>query len=209
MMYDVFICCTGTDVKIAERLAAYLKYYNVECFVAHRDIPADVPWAHGIAEAIRNSKIMIALFSEDFNTGVWMDDELKTANTSGVPILTFRLCDTPFGETKTAFLRNTVCVDAGDDAEGKFPAMYEEVCNMLGMPIENALPVEEVLIENQPETTTVSQETEIAPEKQEADVKKEKSVTKNSARSLLPAIIIGVVLMLVVKLFLDWILEAV
>lgn len=207
MMYDVFISCTGTDVKIAERLSAYLKYYNVECFVAHRDIPADVPWAHGIAEAIRNSKMMIALFSEDFNTGVWMDDELKTANVSGVPILTFRLCDTPFSDTKTVFLKNTVCVDAGDDAEGKFPAMYEEVCNMLGMPIENALPVEEVLIEKQPETTTVSQETETAPEKQDTDEKKQNSVTKNSSRSLLPAIIIGVVLMLAVKLFLDWILN--
>ena len=196
-MYDVFISCTGTDVKIAERLAAYLKYYNVECFVAHRDIPADVPWAHGIAEAIRNSKIMIALFSEDFNTGVWMIS--CTDHVAEHSLFTWNSCTDHV----------TVCVDAGDDAEGKFPAMYEEVCNMLGMPIENALPVEEVLIEKQPETTTVSQETEIAPEKQEADVKKEKSVTKNSARSLLPAIIIGVVLMLVVKLFLDWILEAV
>ena len=208
MMYDVFICCTSTDVKIAERLSAYLKYYNIECFVAHRDIPADVPWAHGIAEAIRNSKMMVALFSEDFNTGTWMDDELKTANTSGVPILTFRLSNEPFGETKAVFLKNTACVEAGEDAEAKIPMIYEEVCNMLGMPIEQALSVEEILIEKQPEETTViSQEKENKTEEQNTDSEKEINVSNGPSRSLLPAIIIGVVLMLAVKLFLDWILN--
>ena len=207
-MYDVFICCTSTDVKIAERLSAYLKYYNVECFVAHRDLPADVPWAYGIAEAIRSSKMMIALFSEDFNTGTWMDDELKTANTHGVPIITFRLCDAPFGDTKAMFLKNTIHVEAGENAEEKIPALYEEVCNMLGLPIEQALPVEEVLIEKQPEkAAVVSQEKENIAEKQNTDLEKEIIVSKKPSHSLLPAIIIGVVLLLVVKLFLEWILN--
>lgn len=207
-MYDVFICCTSTDVKIAERLSAYLKYYNIECFVAHRDIPADVPWAYGIAEAIRNSKMMVALFSEDFNTGTWMDDELKTANTHGVPILTFRLCDAPFGETKAVFLKNTVCVEAGDDADAKISMLYEEVCNMLGLPIEQALPIGEVLIEKQPEANAaVSPEKATAPEKQNTDTEKEIHVQKKPSRSLLPAIIFGVVMMIIVKLFLDWVLN--
>ena len=206
-MYDVFICCTSTDVKIAERLSAYLKYYNIECFVAHRDIPADVPWAHGIAEAIRNSKIMVALFSEDFNTGTWMDDELKTANTHGVPIITFRLCDAPYGDTKAVFLKNTTYVEACENAEEKIPVLYEEVCNMLGFPIEQALPIDEVLIEKQPETNAVSAPKENTPEKQDTDTKEETPRQKGPSRSLLPAIIIGVVLLVAVKLFLDWILN--
>ena len=206
-MYDVFICCTSTDVKIAERLSAYLKYYNIECFVAHRDIPADVPWAHGIAEAIRNSKIMVALFSEDFNTGTWMDDELKTANTHGVPIITFRLCDAPYGDTKAVFLKNTTYVEACENAEEKIPVLYEEVCNMLGFPIEQALPIDEVLIEKQPETNAVSAPKENTPEKQDTDTKEETPIQKGPSRSLLPAIIIGVVLLVAVKLFLDWILN--
>lgn len=214
MMYDVFISCTSTDVKIADRLAAYLKYYNIDCFVAHRDIPADVPWAHGIAEAIKNSRIMIALFSEDFNTGVWMDDELNTANIVGVPILTLRLCDAPFSDTKAVYLKNTACVEAGEDVEGKFPTMYEDVCNMLGLPIEQALPVEEVLIEKQPEiekpTPKEECETEkqtTATEKQTIETEKITTVSKNPIRRLLPAVVIGVVLMIIVKLFLDWALN--
>ena len=213
-MYDVFISCTSTDVKIADCLAAYLKYYNIDCFVAHRDIPADVPWAHGIAEAIKNSRIMIALFSEDFNTGVWMDDELNTANIVGVPILTFRLCDAPFSETKAVFLKSTACVESGEDVEGKFPIMYENVCNMLGLPIEQALPVAEVLIEKQPEAEKPTPKKEGGIQKQTTEAEKLTieteeitTVPKNTIRSLLPAIVIGVVLMIIVKLFLDWALS--
>ena len=203
-MYDVFICCTSTDVKIAERLSAYLKYYNVECFVAHRDIPADIPWAYGIAEAIRNSKIMLALFSEDFNTGTWMDDELKTANTHGVPIITFRLCDAPYGDTKAVFLKNTTCVEAGENAEEKFPTLYEEVCNMMGLPIENALPVEEILIEKQPKIVNTPKEEK---NEEEEIVEEETTVTNGDSRSLLPAVLIGAGLTLAVVLFLEWILK--
>ena len=58
-MYDVFLSCTSTDVKIAERLSDYLEYYNITTFVANSDIPEDVPWAQGIAEAIRNSRMML------------------------------------------------------------------------------------------------------------------------------------------------------
>ena len=152
--------------------------------------------------------MMVALFSEDFNTGTWMDDELKTANISGVPILTFRLSNEPFSETKAVFLKNTACVEANEDAEDKFPMLYEEVCNMLGLPIEQALPVEEVLIEKQPEkVAVVSQEKENIDEKQNTDLEKEIIVSKKTSHSLLPAIIIGVVLLLVVKLFLEWILN--
>ena len=203
-MHDVFICCTSTDVKIAERLSEYLEYYNVGCFVANRDIPAGVPWAYGIAEAIKSSKMMIALFSEDFNSGTWMDDELKTANIAGVPILTFRLSDTPFGETKAMFLKNTACVAADGDAEGKFPILYEEVCNFLGLPVEQPLPVDEVLSVKQPEVSDTQMPDGISDEKvaEPSDVKKS---SKGASQSLFPAVLIGLLLTLAVVMFLEWI----
>ncbi len=206
-MHDVFVCCTSTDVKIAERLSAYLKYYNVNCFVAHRDIQADVPWAYGIAEAIKGSKMMIALFSEDFNTGTWMDDELKTANTAGVPILTFRLSDIPFAETKAMFLKNTACVVAEEDAEEKFPVLYEEVCNLLGLPIDEPLPVNEVLVAEQPDVTVVSKEEEKSTDTITTQSSDDAEISrKKVSHSLLPAVIIGLLLTLSVVMLLEWIL---
>ncbi len=215
MLYDVFISCTSTEVKIAERLSAYLEYYNFQCFVANRDLPAGVPWTQGIAEAIKNSKIMIAIFTEDFNSGTWMDGELKTAVDAAVPILTFRLSDIAYGETKADYLKGTAFVDGTNDIEGNFPKLYEEVCNLLGMPIENALPVDEVLVEEKPEESIQVQKEYSAPKKSIASAEKsengnkgEKDVQNAQAPShnLFAAVVIGVLLTLAVVMFLEWIL---
>ena len=214
MLYDVFISSTSTDVRIAERLSDYLDYYNITSFVANRDIPADVPWAQGIAEAIKNSKMMIVLFSEDYNSGTWMDGELQTAANADVPILTFRLSDVPFAETKISFLKNTAHVDGLDDIEGKFPTLYEEVCNLFGMPIDLPLPVNEVLVEQQPLTVATSTQKVEKPvvEKQTETAKKE--VVKEEeipatkvSHNLLPAVVIGLLLTFAVIMFLEWVLK--
>lgn len=228
-MYDVFLSCTSTDVKIAERLSDYLKYYNISTFVANSDIPEDVPWAQGIAEAIRNSRIMIAIFSEDYNAGTWMDGELQTAVEAGVPILTFRLSNVAYGDTKADILKSTLYVDGTDDIEGKFIALYEEVCNLLGMPIELAQPANEILGETQPLTVAVSKQEEVKvavekpiAEKEKETVKKvavkketaaeeeeeeEEIPTKKVSHSLLPAFIIGILLTSAMILFMEFVLK--
>jgi hypothetical protein len=224
MMYDVFLSCTSTDVKIAERLSDYLEYYNITTFVANSDIPEDVPWAQGIAEAIRNSRMMIAIYSEDYNSGTWMDGELQTAVEAGIPILTFRLSNIPYGETKADILKSTLYVDATDDIEGKFIALYEEVCNLLGMPIELAQPASEILADKEPlkvtapapskkeekpaqkdEKPSVEMQQEKAPI-DETSIEEEEPVKKVS-HSLWSAVIYGLLITAAMVLFLEWVLK--
>ena len=223
-MYDVFLSCTSTDVKIAERLSDYLEYYNITTFVANSDIPEDVPWAQGIAEAIRNSRMMIAIYSEDYNSGTWMDGELQTAVEAGIPILTFRLSNVPYGETKADILKSTLYVDATDDIEGKFIALYEEVCNLLGMPIELAQPASEILADKEPlkvtapapskkeekpaqkdEMPSVEMQQEKAPI-DETSIEEEEPVKKVS-HSLWSAVIYGLLITAAMVLFLEWVLK--
>lgn len=223
-MYDVFLSCTSTDVKIAERLSDYLEYYNITTFVANSDIPEDVPWAQGIAEAIRNSRMMIAIYSEDYNSGTWMDGELQTAVEAGIPILTFRLSNVPYGETKADILKSTLYVDATDDIEGKFIALYEEVCNLLGMPIELAQPASEILADKEPlkvtapapskkeekpalkdEKPSVEMQQEKAPI-DETSIEEEEPVKKVS-HSLWSAVIYGLLITAAMVLFLEWVLK--
>lgn len=223
-MYDVFLSCTSTDVKIAERLSDYLEYYNITNFVANSDIPEDVPWAQGIAEAIRNSRMMIAIYSEDYNSGTWMDGELQTAVEAGIPILTFRLSNVPYGETKADILKSTLYVDATDDIEGKFIALYEEVCNLLGMPIELAQPASEILADKEPlkVTTPAPSKKEEKPalkdEKPSVEMQQEKApidVTsieeeepvKKVSHSLWSAVIYGLLITAAMVLFLEWVLK--
>lgn len=223
-MYDVFLSCTSTDVKIAERLSDYLEYYNITTFVANSDIPEDVPWAQGIAEAIRNSRMMIAIYSEDYNSGTWMDGELQTAVEAGIPILTFRLSNVPYGETKADILKSTLYVDATDDIEGKFIALYEEVCNLLGMPIGLAQPASEILADKEPlkvtapapskkeekpalkdEKPSVEMQQEKAPI-DETSIEEEEPVKKVS-HSLWSAVIYGLLITAAMVLFLEWVLK--
>ena len=224
-MYDVFLSCTSTDVKVAERLSDYLEYYNISTFVANSDIPEDVPWAQGIAEAIRNSRMMIAIYSEDYNSGTWMDGELQTAVEAGIPILTFRLSNIPYGETKADILKSTLYVDATDDIEGKFIALYEEVCNLLGMPIELAQPASEILADKEPlkvaaytpsnkeekpvekedEKPSVEMQQEKAPI-DETSIEEEEPVKKVS-HSLWSAVIYGLLITAAMVLFLEWVLK--
>ena len=223
-MYDVFLSCTSTDVKVAERLSDYLEYYNISTFVANSDIPEDVPWAQGIAEAIRNSRMMIAIYSEDYNSGTWMDGELQTAVEAGIPILTFRLSNVPYGETKADILKSTLYVDATDDIEGKFIALYEEVCNLLGMPIELAQPASEILADKEPlkvtapapskkeekpaqkdEKPSVEMQQEKAPI-DETSIEEEEPVKKVS-HSLWSAVIYGLLITAAMVLFLEWVLK--
>lgn len=223
-MYDVFLSCTSTDVKVAERLSDYLEYYNISTFVANSDIPEDVPWAQGIAEAIRNSRMMIAIYSEDYNSGTWMDGELQTAVEAGIPILTFRLSNIPYGETKADILKSTLYVDATDDIEGKFIALYEEVCNLLGIPIEFAQPASEILADKEPlkvtapapskkeekpaqkdEKPSVEMQQEKAPI-DETSIEEEEPVKKVS-HSLWSAVIYGLLITAAMVLFLEWVLK--
>ena len=223
-MYDVFLSCTSTDVKVAERLSDYLEYYNITTFVANSDIPEDVPWAQGIAEAIRNSRMMIAIYSEDYNSGTWMDGELQTAVEAGIPILTFRLSNIPYGETKADILKSTLYVDATDDIEGKFIALYEEVCNLLGMPIELAQPASEILADKEPlkvtapapskkeekpaqkdEKPSVEMQQEKAPI-DETSIEEEEPVKKVS-HSLWSAVIYGLLITAAMVLLLEWVLK--
>ena len=202
MQYDVFLSYASQERPLVDRLAAYLKYYNITVFVAHRDIPSDVAWANGIAEAVRNSRMVLALYSDNFNSAPWLDRELSWAQSSAIPIMTVCLTSAPYSENKIDYLQGTLCVDAVGDEENRFPAIYEEVCNMLAMPIEQALPVAEVL----PQISSEPQEVEESVQKEINPVKEKKEVAAPS-HHLLRAAVIGVLLMLIALSLLEYLLK--
>ena len=98
MQYDVLISYSAQERGMVERLAAYLEYYNIKCFVAHRDIPADVAWANGIAAAIGMSRMAVVVYSDSYNSAPWLNRELASVGASGIPILTMCLSAAPYSE---------------------------------------------------------------------------------------------------------------
>ena len=91
--YDVFISYSSKDQKIAEGICGYLESRKYRCFVAYRDIPKGKIWAAVIPSAIHASRMMIVVFSDNFNLSNQTDRELELAAEDKIPILTFRIND--------------------------------------------------------------------------------------------------------------------
>ena len=131
MRYDVFISYSSIDQKIAEGVCAYLEQQGIRCFVAYRDIPRGVEWAEVIVEALEHSRMMVVLFSNNFNNSKQVNREIELASNSNMPILTFRLTDDDFEGAKKYYLQNLNWIDAFPNPKRSFGALYGNVSSLL------------------------------------------------------------------------------
>ena len=135
MRYDVFISYSSIDQKIAEGVCAYLEQQGIRCFVAYRDIPRGVVWATAIVKALENSRMMVVLFSKNFNESSQVERELELASNMKLPILTFRLSNDDFEDAKKYYLQNLNWIDAFPNPERNFGALYRNVASLLGIAV--------------------------------------------------------------------------
>ena len=133
MKYDVFISYSSYDQKVAEGVCAYLEQHRIRCFVAYRDIPKGVVWARAIVEALEESRMMVIVFSENFNRSEQVDREIELASEDHMPILTFRIADDAFRGAKKYYLKNLNWIDAFPQPERCFGELCKNVKQLLGI----------------------------------------------------------------------------
>lgn len=138
MKYDVFISYSSDDQKVVEGLCAYLEAQKIRCFVAYRDIHPSMVWARAIVEALDESRMMVVVFSENFNRSEQVDREIELASEDKKPILTFRITDDAFKGAKKYYLTNLNWIDAFPDPEAVFGSVAESVAKLLNMPLSTA-----------------------------------------------------------------------
>lgn len=136
MKYDVFISYSSHDQKIVEGVCAYLEQYKIRCFVAYRDIPKGKPWPPYIPEALSESRMMVVIFSSNFNYSEEVDRELTIASKKKIPILTFRLSDDEFKGTKEYYLSNINWIDAFPNPENAFGDVADSIAKLLNINID-------------------------------------------------------------------------
>ena len=129
--YDVFISYSTVDKLIAEAVCGYLESHKIRCFVAHRDIPRGVEWALAIPPAIKESKMMLAVFSRSFNISAQADNELHIAEKVKIPVLTFRLSDDDFEGVKEYFLIKSNWIDAFPEPEKQFGELLKSIALLI------------------------------------------------------------------------------
>ena len=133
MKYDVFISYSSHDQKVVEGLCAYLEQQKIRCFVAYRDIPRGVVWARAIVDALDESRMMVVVFSENFNNSDQVDREIELASEDKKPILTFRISNDVFKGAKKYYLKNINWIDAFPNPEQVFGSVAENVATLLGI----------------------------------------------------------------------------
>ena len=132
-IYDVFISYSSKDQKVAEGIRAYLEQRHIRCFVAFRDIPKGKVWASAIVEALEVSRMMIVVFSKNFNVSEQVDREIELAAEDHKPILTFRLSNDAFKGAKKYYLKNINWIDAFPEPDKYFGELAEEVGKLIGI----------------------------------------------------------------------------
>ena len=137
MKYDVFISYSSHDQKVVEGLCAYLEQHKIRCFVAYRDIPRGVVWARAIVDALDESRMMVVVFSENFNNSDQVDREIELASEDKKPILTFRISNDVFKGAKKYYLKNINWIDAFPNPEQVFGSVAENVSSLLGIQLSH------------------------------------------------------------------------
>lgn len=142
MTYDVFISYSSKDQKVAEGICGYLEANGVRCFVAYRDIPRGKVWAREVVNGIEESRMMVVVFSRDFNLSEQVDREIELAAEDNKPILTFRIADAEFTGAKKYYLKNINWIDAFPDPASMFDSLLSNIKMLLGYnpTINNPIP---------------------------------------------------------------------
>ncbi|MBQ5814588.1 MAG: WG repeat-containing protein, partial [Flavobacteriales bacterium] len=135
MKYDVFISYSTKDKKVVEGLCAYLEQHKIRCFVAYRDVDKTAVWAEKIVEGLEESRMMLVVFSENYNCSDQVNREIEIASEDKKPILTFRLTDTKFKGAKKFYLKNLNWIDAFPHPEESFGSVTNDIARLLGIKI--------------------------------------------------------------------------
>jgi hypothetical protein len=87
---------TEHKVQVAE-VKKQLKFYGVDCFVAHEDIEPTEEWQTEIENALLTMDVFLAIMTEKFHESSWTDQEIGFACARNVTRIAVRMGRDPYG----------------------------------------------------------------------------------------------------------------
>jgi hypothetical protein len=112
MAHDVFISHARKDKKIADAICETLESAEMRCWIAPRDISPGEDWTEATRKAIRSSRVMVMVFSENANAAPHIEREIAHAFYTGRIIIPFRLAETPLRRDFLFYLDDVRWFDA-------------------------------------------------------------------------------------------------
>lgn len=112
MAHDVFISYSSKDKNIADAVCAKLEGRKVRCWIAPRDILPGVEYGQALVEGIKNSKVVVLVFSANSNVSPQVMREIERAVSNEIPIIPLRIENILPSESMEYYLSSVHWLDA-------------------------------------------------------------------------------------------------
>ncbi len=130
MAHDVYICYDEKDLEIAKDVCETLENKGLECWLKNRDAGVDHV-VNEIMNAIRNTKLMILIYSENSKHSNFVNNEVDVAFAEKRSILVFQIDDSKLEGGLEFFLRNKPWIKAYPNPEDKFDTLTNDASKMV------------------------------------------------------------------------------
>jgi hypothetical protein len=129
MQYDVFISHSSADLAVSEKLYEYLKANGIKCWIDTKNVTG--LYARSIIEGIKQSQIMVVVFSRHSNVSPHVENEVDNAFNERKVIIPFRIEDIEMSDVLKYYLRKSHYVDGFLDPVAAFPVLKEQIISNL------------------------------------------------------------------------------
>ena len=102
--FDVFISYSSEDKLVADAVCHTLEANQIKCWMAPRDVLPGTPYAKAIIQAIRESQIMVMVYSKNSNQSEHVANEIERMFHQGRPIIPFLIDETQMSEEYEYYL---------------------------------------------------------------------------------------------------------
>lgn len=95
--YRIFLSHLSVHKLFASELQTWFGHLGIQAFVAHEDIEPTAEWQLEIERALRTCDALVALLHDGFKASDWTDQEVGFALGRGIPVISVRLGQDPYG----------------------------------------------------------------------------------------------------------------
>lgn len=112
MAHEIFISHSAQDKTVADAVCHGLEREGLRCWIAPRDINPGLSWAAAIQKAVRESRVLVLIFSGAADRSDHVRREVSAALEGGAAIVPFRLEDIRAGDELNYYLAGLHWLDA-------------------------------------------------------------------------------------------------
>lgn len=114
MAHDIFISHSSKDKVIADAVCAVLEANGISCWIAPRNINPGQEWAEAIVKAVKSSRAMVLIFSDNANQSKDVAKEILLAINSDIEILPLKIEAAEPKDTMQYYLADCTWLDAAE-----------------------------------------------------------------------------------------------